>query len=150
MGLLVFFTTSFFIRWFCFFIIFHFPESVLCWSFRLLVILPKKIVMVVYILRSRIYYWCHFIYCRLFLFYHARLIVFGSLFVAVEAVRFMSVRLYRYTLSLTYAATFFRQFGIDYGLTNLLTRYFHWHPTKPLWIIKWLSLILVRDTAGCC
>ncbi len=43
----------------------------------------------------------------------ARVIVSGSLFVAVEAVRFMSVRLYRYTLSLTYAATFFRQFGID-------------------------------------
>ena len=78
----------------------------------------------------------------------ARLIVFGSLFVAVEAVRFMAVRLYRYTLSLTYAATFFRQFGIDLGLTNLLTRYFHWYPTRPLWIItdfsarrRWLLLV---------
>ena len=36
----------------------------------------------------------------------ARLIVFGSHFIAVGAVRFMYVRLYRYTLSPTYAAPF--------------------------------------------
>ena len=35
----------------------------------------------------------------------ALLIVFGSLFVAVEAVRFVSVRLYRHTLSPTYASS---------------------------------------------